>query len=259
MNGSSNPRVGLGGRLWRAALELIYPARCAACDVVLDGPDDIFCGGCALTLAPIDGACPRCARPSPAHLERAPPCLGCLERPPRFVAAAAAYEFGGAIAEAIRRLKWQHMPELAPPLGTLLFESLRHAPADFANIDLIAPVPLHRKRLRKREFNQAAELAAAMREAARLRDAPLARVALDARALERTRDTPPQTGLDGLQRRRNVLDAFRVRDPARVRGKRVLVVDDVMTTGATLDACAAALDRAGAAAVLVLTLGRAVT
>ncbi|MCU1277034.1 MAG: putative phosphoribosyltransferase, partial [bacterium] len=67
------------------------------------------------------------------------------------------------------------------------------------------------------------------------------------------------TGLDGAQRRRNVLGAFRVRDPARVREKRVLLVDDVMTTGATADACASALKQAGAAAVLVLTLGRAVT
>ncbi len=143
--------------------------------------------------------------------------------------------------------------------GGLLFSALRCAPADFAAIDLIVPVPLHRRRLRAREFNQATELAAALRETARALDAPLGRVALDARALERTRDTPPQTGLDAPQRRRNVLDAFAVRDPARVRGRRVLLVDDVMTTGATADACAAALDRAGAAAVLVLTLCRAVT
>jgi len=273
MNGSSTPRGGLGGRLWRAALELLYPARCAACDVVLERPDDLFCAGCALTLSPLVDACPRCARPSPiaraspssspssssSPPSRPAPCLGCLERPPRFSAAVAGFEFGGAIAEAIRRLKWGHMPELAPALGVLLFEALRRAPADFSAIDVIAPVPLHPRRLRAREFNQAAELAAAMREAARTRGAPLARIALDARALERTRDTPPQTGLDALQRRHNVLDAFGVRDPARVRHKRVLVVDDVMTTGATADACAAALVRAGAAAVLVLTLGRAVT
>jgi len=259
MNGSTTPRVGLGGRLWRAALDLIYPALCVACDDVLDMPEDVFCRDCTLTLAPLVSACPRCARPSPAQLERAPPCLGCLERPPRFAAACAGFEFGGAIAEAIRRLKWRHMPELAPPLGALLFHALDRAPADFREIDLIAPVPLHRRRLRKREFNQAAELAAALREEARLHGAPLARVALDARALERTRDTPPQTGLDSLQRRENMLDAFRVRNPARIDGKRVLLVDDVMTTGATADACAAALDRAGAAAVLVLTLGRAVT
>ncbi len=120
-------------------------------------------------------------------------------------------------------------------------------------------MPLHARRLRAREFNQAAELAAALREAARAQQAPLGRVALDARALERVRDTPPQTGLDAAQRRRNVLDAFRVRDPRSVENKRVLVVDDVMTTGATADACASALVRGGATAVLVLTLGRAVT
>lgn len=257
MNGTSTPRVGLGGRLWRAALDLIYPALCAACDDVLEEPEDIFCGGCALTLAPIVSACPRCARPSLAAVERAPPCLGCLERPPRFCAAAAGFEFGGAIAQAIRRLKWRHMPELAEPLGPLMLEAWQRAPGDFATIDLIAPVPLHRRRLRTREFNQAAVLAAELRDAAREVDAPLGRVALDARALERTRDTPPQTGLDALQRRHNVLDAFRVRDPARVRDKRVLLVDDVMTTGATADACAAALERAGAAAVVVLTLARA--
>ena len=89
----------------------------------------------------------------------------------------------------------------------------RRAPADFATIDLIAPVPLHRRRLRKREFNQAAELAAALRDEARRAMRRSARVALDARALERIRDTPPQTGLDSLQRRENMLDAFRVRDP----------------------------------------------
>jgi ComF family protein len=258
MNGSTNGLGALGARLWRAALELLYPPRCAACDAPLERDGDLFCGGCTLTLAPLDCACPRCARPLPARIVRPPPCLGCLQRPPRFAAAVAGYEFGGAIAEAIRNLKWHHMPELAPPLGELLFRALHRAPPEFAAVDVIVPVPLHRRRLRAREFNQAAELAAALREAARARKAPLGNIALDARALERTRDTPPQTGLDALQRRRNVYDAFRVRAPERVREKRVLLVDDVLTTGATADACAAALSRAGAATVLVLTLGRAV-
>ena len=257
MNGTTTGLGALGARLWRAALELLYPARCAACDALLEHDGDLFCGPCALTLAPVDCACPRCARPSPVRIPRPPPCLGCLQRPPRFDAAVAGFEFGGAVAEAIRNLKWHHMPELATPLGELAYRALEHAPAGFGAIDLIVPVPLHARRLRKREFNQAAELAAALREAARARNAPLGRVALDARALERTRDTPPQTGLDAAQRRRNVLDAFRVRRPDDVRGRHVLLVDDVMTTGATADACAAVLSRAGAAAVLVLTLGRA--
>src|SRR4051812_15889761 len=120
MNGSSTPRPSLGTRMWRAALDLLYPARCAACDLALDEADEIFCRGCVLTLAPIISACPRCARPSPARIEHPAPCVGCLARPPRFAAAAAGFEFGGALGEAIRRLKWGHMPELAPALGTLL-------------------------------------------------------------------------------------------------------------------------------------------
>ena len=88
MNGSSTPHDGFGARMWRAALELIYPARCAACDVILDEPDDAFCRGCALTLAPIASACPRCARPTAARLAHPAPCIGCLEHPPRFSLAA---------------------------------------------------------------------------------------------------------------------------------------------------------------------------
>jgi ComF family protein len=256
---AQNHAPGLGGRLWQAALDLLYPARCCSCDAVLDVAGDVFCGACALTRQPSESACPRCARPTAVPLERPPPCLACLRRAPRFGLAAAGFEFGGAIAEAIRRLKWHPMPELAPALGGLLYAAFRQAPAGFAAVDLIVPVPLHRRRLRTREFNQAAELAAAMREAARARDAPLGRVTLDARGLLRLRDTPPQTGLDAAARRRNVLDAFRARDPAHIAGRHVLLVDDVMTTGATADACASALHRAGAAEVLVLTLGRAVT
>ena len=86
-----------------------------------------------------------------------------------------------------------------------------------------------------------------------------ARIRLDTRALTRVRNTPPQTGLGIEQRRRNVIGAFVVRNPERVRHRRVLLVDDVLTTGATADACASALYKAGAASVLVLTLGRAVT
>jgi ComF family protein len=249
---------GLGARLMQAALSLIYPARCVACDKVVDD-DVMFCVPCAATLVPIESACPRCARPSPIVLEHPPPCIGCLARPHRFRGAFAAYEFGGAVAEAIRRMKWGKLPELAPPLGVLLDEALRYAPAEFCDVDVIVPVPLHKRRLRSREFNQAAELAAGMQEAARDRDAAIGRVPLEVRALRRIRDTPPQTGLDAAARRRNVLDAFAVRDASRIHGRRVLLVDDVMTTGATADACAAALDRAGAVDVLVLTLGKAVT
>jgi predicted amidophosphoribosyltransferase len=143
MNGSTNGLGALGARLWRAALDLLYPARCAACDAPLERDGDLFCGPCTLTLAPLDSACPRCARPSGVRLSRPPPCLGCLQRPPRFDAAVAGYEFGGAIAEAIRSLKWHKMPELAAPLGELCYRALAHAPPGFTAVDLIVPVPLH--------------------------------------------------------------------------------------------------------------------
>jgi ComF family protein len=249
----------LGALAWRAALDLLYPPRCAGCDELVADREAVFCPPCALTLLPITGACPRCARPLTPPRERPPPCLACLQRPPQFNGAVAGFEFGGAIAEAIRRLKWGHMPELAPALGRMLDSAVERGPASLCAVDLIAPVPLHRRRLRRREFNQAALLAAAMLESAQARQATIAGVPLDARALVRTRDTPPQTGLTARQRRANVLDAFAVRNAALVRGRSVLLVDDVLTTGATADACALALKRAGASTVLVLTLGRAVT
>src|SRR5262245_1063585 len=148
--------AGLGQRLWQAALDLLYPPRCLACDALVDVGVN-FCPPCAATLVPIDRACPRCAVPLPSVPgARPPPCLNCLFRPPRVLAAVAAFEFGGALAEAVRRLKWQRMPELAPPLGGLLEAAAARAPPVLGDIDLIAPVPLHRRRLRAREFNQAA-------------------------------------------------------------------------------------------------------
>lgn len=264
----------LGVRLVRAALALVYPARCAACDGLLSDENAAFCDACTLSLVPIARACPQCARPLPAAPTKPPPCIGCLQRRPLYDGALATFEFGGAIAQAIRRLKWSQLPELAAPLGRVLEETWARAPPAFNAIDLIVPVPLHRVRLREREFNQAAALARAMKAAAkaraedrlglvdpivRKRNAARARIRLDMGALTRVRNTPPQTGLGIDQRRRNVIGAFVVRNSDRVRDRHVLLVDDVLTTGATADACASALYKAGAASVLVLTLGRAVT
>lgn len=269
-------KLDVGARLWHAALTLLYPPRCAGCDAFLDTEHACFCRACVLTLVPVERACPRCARPLATTVERPAPCLACLLRPPRFVHALAPYEYGGALAEAIKRMKWSRLPQLAWGLGALLAQRLATAPLPFVEVDLIVPVPLHPRRLRRREFNQAAALAFALRRAAadrqqRVALAPrpaghdgapparlLHRAPVATRALIRTRDTPPQTGLDAADRRRNVQGAFAVPRPDKVRGRSVLLVDDVMTTGATADACAAALDRAGAASVVVLTLGRAV-
>jgi ComF family protein len=233
------PALPLARSLFAATLALVFPARCSACaESCPEGHP--FCASCALSLVPITSACARCGLPLPDGTENAP-CLGCTVRAPPYSRARAAYQFGGALARAIRRLKWGRAPDLGRPLGRLL-----STVGTDADVDVIVPVPLHPRRLRSREFNQAALLALELPEARRV----------DLAALERIRDTPPQSTLGLDERRRNVRDAFVAR-PDRVRERRVVLVDDVLTTGATAEACARALLDAGAARVGVLTLARA--
>lgn len=151
------------------------------------------------------------------------------------------------LKRALQRYKYVPDVSLAPALGRLL---LVHCPLTPASYDVLVPVPLHIRRLRWRGFNQAQLLA---RHVARQNRLPL-----DPFALERTRATDPQVELDDDARRRNVNGAFVVPDAARVRGRRVLLVDDVYTTGATANECSRTLLRAGARHVDVLVLARAI-
>ncbi len=156
----------------------------------------------------------------------------------------AAYHYGGPLRDGIHRLKYGGRRDLAPALAGLLSEHLR---ADLRAVDCIVPMPLHASRLAERGFNQAALLAW-----------PLAHdlgVPIVPRRLERIRPTSPQVGLDVGARRRNVRGAFRARaDAAR---PRVLLIDDVRTTGATLEAAADALREAGASEVIAVALAAA--
>jgi ComF family protein len=149
------------------------------------------------------------------------------------------------IGRAVRALKYGRRRALAGSLSAILAERFPFAPGDF---DRIAPVPLHLDRLRDRGFNQSLLLA---REPARCLGRPV-----DAMLLERVRPTPPQVGLGLAERRSNLRGAFRVRKGRDVTGARVLLVDDVSTSGATADACATALLEAGARSVDVVTLAR---
>lgn len=151
------------------------------------------------------------------------------------------------VATVLHQLKYQRRLAAARPLRRLVAE---RAPAWVAGCELLVPVPLHRDRLRWRGFNQSLVLA---RDLARAKCIPVA-----PQALVRVRPTRPQVGLDPRLRTANVAGAFQVVDAAGVRDRRVLLVDDVMTTGATVQACALALRRAGARRVDVLVLARAV-
>jgi ComF family protein len=191
--------------------------------------------------------CAVCGRPFQTGLEGAWACADCLISPPAFDRAAAGGLFNGSLRLAIHAFKYERVFGLARPLAGFMAERL--APPFYPpEADLILPVPLHRRRLRQRGFNQALLLARSLY-------APWPE-RLHPDLLRRIRWTEPQINLTGPDRRRTVRRAFALTRPERVEGRQVLLVDDVFTTGATVNECARVLKRAGAETVLVLTLAR---
>lgn len=254
------------GRGWVGEfLHLLWPARCAGCNEVLASDAMVFCGLCAQAVSPIGHACGACARPQ-LGLGLRLHCTGCAHGRFAFSRAVAGFEYGASMASAIIRMKHGDRPDLARRLARLLGAPLRQIigaaeveprrPGPLA-IDTVLPVPLHPRKLRRRGFNQALELALGALGALR-RDPGFAtaRLRLERDLLRRVRDTRELGHMGARERRAEVEGAFAVADAARVEGRRLLIVDDVMTTGATLSACARALLQAGAAEVRVLALAR---
>jgi ComF family protein len=252
------------GALVSGTLQLLWPARCAACD---RGVDDatIFCDHCAPSINPLLDACPGCALPR-HDVARGGRCVVCKRVPFPFRDAAAGYEYGAALADAVVRMK-HGQRWMARRLGPLLVTSLMDALVRnaFDADDLVAPVPLHPRRLRERGFNQALELLrAALRDVTRTPALALALPRgvprLERRLLRRTRATQSLGHAGPAARLSQVAGAFAVSGPdaERVRYRRVLLVDDVFTTGATFSECSEVLLRAGARSVHVLALARAV-
>jgi len=253
------------GALLAGSLQLLWPARCAACDRgVEDGT--LFCAACAPSLYPVLGACVGCALPRGDRSWPSGRCGLCKRIPFPFRAAGASYEYGAALADAVVRMK-NGQRWMARRLGPLLVPALMDAlvRGGFGADDVVAPVPLHARRLRERGFNQALELArAALRDVARTPTVrgglPRGMPRLERRLLERTRATKPLGHAGPSARMSEVAGAFAVAPAVaeRVRYRRVLLVDDVLTTGATFSECAETLLRAGARNVHVLALARAV-
>jgi len=221
-------------------LNILYPSRCPMCGSV----SDVFsyspiCSLCWSRIKKYTGpSCDICAMPFSS--EYAKVCGRCLKKAPPFSMAVNYGLYEGVLAEAINQLKFHGLKRLSKPLGRLLHSM------EIPVIDGIVPVPLNAKSLRERGFNQSLLIA---RVVSRIRKIPLL---MD--VLIKKKETPPQIGLSANERLLNLKDAFEVRGD--IRGLRILLVDDVMTTGATVTECSKQLIKADAEDVIVLTLAR---
>lgn len=227
-----------GGRFM---IDRLLPARCALCAGPVATPAALVCPGCNDELPRLPAACPRCAMPNRSGTQ----CASCLRAPPPFERTVAWAPYAYPIDRLVQRLKYHGDLALARLLGLSLARMVADAHA--GDVDLIVPLPLAARRQRERGFNQAAEIAKPL---ARALGRPLALF-----TLERGRETAVQAGLARAARHVNLRGAFGA--DAGVIGRRVAIVDDVMTTGATLEAAARAALDAGALAVHCWVVARA--
>ena len=226
--------------LRRVLLDLLFPPRCASCGRA----GDWFCASCRAHVQPLPPlVCAHCALP----LAAGSLCERCRREPSSLVRIRAAACYAGPLRAAILRLKFHGWQAVAEPLGEYLWQAWQQEPLP---VEALVPVPADGARLRARGYNQAALLAHVL---ARRVGKPV----WDG-ALARTRPTARQVELTSAQRWQNVAGAFRCQDGTLVHGRAVLLIDDICTTGATLEACGAALRAAGARAVWGLVLARTV-
>lgn len=238
----ARPLIALG----RATVDAMLPPRCLVCRTGVDA-QGALCVACWSRLTFIAGpVCACCGLPFAHEIAPGALCGACARRQPAFDRARAALVYDEASRGLILGFKHGDRTEAAPALARWL---IRAGPDLIAAADLIAPVPLHRSRLLSRRYNQAALIVNAIDPARSVPD-----------LLERRRRTPSQGGLNARERRLNVRGAFglRPRHAERVAGRRILLIDDVHTTGATLEACARTLKRGGAVAVDTLCVARVV-
>ena len=238
-------------RISQAALDFLYPPACLVCQARTANGDGL-CPSCWGRISFIERPlCERTGVPFERDLGVGVVSPQAAAEPPVYERARAVARYDeGPVRQLVYRLKYGDRTDLARPLGRWM---ARAGAELVAEADLLVPVPLHRLRLAARRFNQAAILASVVAREGGARVDPF--------ALDRVKATPPQVGLTKAQRAANVQGAFRVPDPARIRvtGRRVLLVDDVLTSGSTTNAAARALLRGGAAAVDVLVFARVVT
>lgn len=228
-------------------LEIIFPTHCLVCEKIISA-EGLFCNDCWQKLQFItEPKCTICCNPfefSPAGENLI--CASCLADPPHYDKAIVIFRYDKLISKIVSDFKYRDQTFVAKKLARLL---RNHAQKEIAEADFIVPVPLHKKKLRKRQFNQSVLLC---RE--------LSKTKLSADFLLRIKNTTAQVSLKKRQRQRNPRNAFAVNPKflTLVKNKNILVVDDVMTTGATLENCAKILKKSGAKKVVVLTIAKTV-
>ncbi len=232
----------------RAVASLFYPALCVVCSDDVDR-DEYLCAKCRERAPRINAPfCAKCSEPFPGAITQAFSCANCEHRILHFDSAVAAYRSRGLVRKLVHEFKYGHHRHLRYPLAEWLGETMSDPRLRGLRFDLIVPVPLHPARERERGFNQATLLAELLGEKIGVRLRPV---------LERIRYTSTQTAHDRAERMENLHDAFRLRKKADVRQLRVLLIDDILTTGSTLSECARVLKEAGAISVHAATAARA--
>lgn len=276
-------RAGIWHEIQKAVANGLFPKKCVCCGVFTDGQGDVrypgenylekppenleneppekffsaimgpwLCGACRSGFIPIRSpGCPRCGRSFASKTGGDHLCGECMERPGAlekpFSRARACGSYTGVLKKMIHAYKYHGKTGLGRPFGELLHFFFRmYFSGD--GIDRVVPVPLHRKKLVKRGFDQVTHM---------LESRAWPRDLVAGNLLVRVRHTETQTGLDRRRRGENVKNAFAATDASAVSGRRILLIDDVFTTGATLEECARTLNRAGASGVFLLTLARA--
>ena len=234
--------------LFQAAVSLLYPATCTICGKNVRA-GEYLCEECEAKIVRIlPPFCKTCSGPFEGSITSAFTCANCAHRTIHFDAAVAAYRGRSIVREIIHEFKYARQIHLRHLVAHWLRAALDDERLRDISFDLIVPEPLHPARQRERGFNQASLLAELLGAETSMPSRPV---------LQRIRYTTTQTALDRSQRMENLHNAFRLRKNADVRGLRVLLIDDVLTTGSTLSECARVLKRAGAISVHAATAARA--
>lgn len=239
-------KEGLLRKLYNSTLDLLFPEEgvCFYCDKYYENvKEDHICIDCRDKLIFIENKCPTCGKPV-YNGSTSNKCSYCINNTFYFTKAFSPLEFTGLLRDAVYRFKFKSKPYMYKSFGEFMVKSIEKE--NIGLIDLIVPVPLHRRRKAERGYNQSELLAKYI--SSKL-DIPV-----DCKNLIKIKSTEPQTKLDRLERQKNMINAFEVKDKRVFENKRILLVDDIFTTGATVNECSKTLLGSGASEVVVITI-----